>query len=376
MTAAGGVLAVDARQQQDRRRRGRRRTARCSAPRAAAASSRTIVGAEAAVDGLARLVDDGGRRGRPGAGRRRSSSTSRPAWPTPTCRSRRSSCERRSPARGWGAERRGRQRHLRAAARRASTSRAGVAVVCGAGINCVGHAAATAAPPASPRSASISGDWGGGWGLAEEALWCAARAEDGRGAPTALAARAARALRPGLDGRADRGAAPRGDCPAARAHELTPVLFAVAAAATRSPARSWTGRPRRSSRMATVALTPARTCSTSRRRGRPRRRRAGGPPPAADGRRHRPAGRPRPEGASPRWSPPRRSWARPCWAWTVGADRRLHAGCGHTSPGRAPGRVTDRRRARRLPRCIAAPVPSGRSRTGRRTGRDGTASGN
>jgi len=32
----------------------------------------------------------------------------------------------------------------------------------------------------------ISGDWGGASGLAEEVLWYAARAEDGRGEPTAL----------------------------------------------------------------------------------------------------------------------------------------------------------------------------------------------
>ncbi|MEU5797585.1 BadF/BadG/BcrA/BcrD ATPase family protein [Streptomyces sp. NPDC047813] len=62
----------------------------------------------------------------------------------------------------------------------------GVAVVCGAGINCVGMRpdGRTARFPAIGR---ISGDWGGGWGLAEEALWCAARAEDGRGEATALA---------------------------------------------------------------------------------------------------------------------------------------------------------------------------------------------
>ncbi|MGV9378688.1 N-acetylglucosamine kinase [Nonomuraea sp. NPDC003707] len=61
----------------------------------------------------------------------------------------------------------------------------GVAVVCGAGINAVGvsPAGAVARFPALGR---ISGDWGGGQGLAEEALWHAVRAEDGRGVPTAL----------------------------------------------------------------------------------------------------------------------------------------------------------------------------------------------
>ncbi|MDJ0340085.1 BadF/BadG/BcrA/BcrD ATPase family protein [Streptomyces sp. H10-C2] len=63
----------------------------------------------------------------------------------------------------------------------------GVAVVCGAGINCVGMLpdGRTARFPAIGK---ISGDWGGGSGLAEEALWYAARAEDGRGGPTELAA--------------------------------------------------------------------------------------------------------------------------------------------------------------------------------------------
>lgn len=62
----------------------------------------------------------------------------------------------------------------------------GVAVVCGAGINCVGMLpdGRTARFPAIGK---ISGDWGGGSGLAEEALFHAARAEDGRGGPTELA---------------------------------------------------------------------------------------------------------------------------------------------------------------------------------------------
>lgn len=55
-----------------------------------------------------------------------------------------------------------------------------------AGINCVGMRpdGRTARFPALGR---ISGDWGGGWALAEEAMWHAARAEDGRGPATALA---------------------------------------------------------------------------------------------------------------------------------------------------------------------------------------------
>ncbi|WP_030586868.1 N-acetylglucosamine kinase [Streptomyces anulatus] len=103
----------------------------------------------------------------------------------------------------------------------------GVAVVCGAGINCVGMTpdGRTARFPAIGR---ISGDWGGGSGLAEEALWFAARAEDGRGEPSELA----HAL-PGHFGLASMyaliEALHRGGIPLERRHELTPVLFATAA---------------------------------------------------------------------------------------------------------------------------------------------------
>ncbi|MFD7813770.1 N-acetylglucosamine kinase [Streptomyces sp. NPDC059785] len=103
----------------------------------------------------------------------------------------------------------------------------GVAVVCGAGINCVGMRpdGRVARFPAIGR---ISGDWGGGWGLAEEALWHAARAEDGRGGPTALA----RAL-PAHFGLGTMyeliEALHLGRIADARRHELTPVLFATAA---------------------------------------------------------------------------------------------------------------------------------------------------
>ncbi|MFJ5551434.1 N-acetylglucosamine kinase [Streptomyces sp. NPDC093225] len=103
----------------------------------------------------------------------------------------------------------------------------GVAVVCGAGINCVGMTpdGRTARFPALGQ---ISGDWGGGGGLADEALWFAARAEDGRGEPTALA----RALPehfglPSMPALIE--ALHLDGIPRTRRHELTPVLFAVAA---------------------------------------------------------------------------------------------------------------------------------------------------
>ncbi|MGW5420669.1 N-acetylglucosamine kinase [Streptomyces sp. NPDC003943] len=103
----------------------------------------------------------------------------------------------------------------------------GVAVVCGAGINCVGMTpdGRTARFPAIGK---ISGDWGGGGGLAEEALWFAARAEDGRGEPTALA----RALPehfglPTMYALIE--ALHLGRIPVERKHELTPVLFRTSA---------------------------------------------------------------------------------------------------------------------------------------------------
>ncbi|MEW1545679.1 N-acetylglucosamine kinase [Streptomyces tsukubensis] len=103
----------------------------------------------------------------------------------------------------------------------------GVAVVCGAGINCVGMLpdGRTARFPAIGK---ISGDWGGGLGLAEESLWNAARAEDGRGMHTALARTLPEHF--GLGSMAALiEALHRRTIPYARVHELTPVLFATSA---------------------------------------------------------------------------------------------------------------------------------------------------
>ena len=103
----------------------------------------------------------------------------------------------------------------------------GVAVVCGAGINCVGMRpdGRTARFPALGR---LSGDWGGGWGLAEEAIWHAARAEDGRGGPTALVRTLpAHFALPSMHALIE--AFHLEEIPGARRHELTPVLFATAA---------------------------------------------------------------------------------------------------------------------------------------------------
>ena len=70
---------------------------------------------------------------------------------------------------------------------RAGTDRHwGVGVVCGYGTNCAAvfpDGRITRFPALGP----ISGDWGGGGDIGEAALWYAIRAEDGRGAKTALA---------------------------------------------------------------------------------------------------------------------------------------------------------------------------------------------
>ncbi len=102
----------------------------------------------------------------------------------------------------------------------------GVAVVCGAGINCVGMRpdGRTARFPALGR---ISGDWGGGWALAEEAQWHAARAHDGLGAATSLAAALpAHYGLPGMPALIE--ALHLAQVAQVRRHELTPVLFAEA----------------------------------------------------------------------------------------------------------------------------------------------------
>jgi N-acetylglucosamine kinase-like BadF-type ATPase len=69
---------------------------------------------------------------------------------------------------------------------RAGTARGwGVAVTCGAGINCVG-VAPDGRHARFPSLGSISGDWGGGYDLGLAAVSAAARSEDGRGARTSL----------------------------------------------------------------------------------------------------------------------------------------------------------------------------------------------
>jgi len=61
----------------------------------------------------------------------------------------------------------------------------GVAVVCGAGINCVG-VARDGRQVRFPALGAITGDWGGGYDVGLAAVSAAARSEDGRGPRTSL----------------------------------------------------------------------------------------------------------------------------------------------------------------------------------------------
>lgn len=72
--------------------------------------------------------------------------------------------------------------------RTGSENRNAIAVICGTGINAVGlHE--SGARVRFHSLGPLSGDWGGGQGLGQEALWHAARAVDGRGPATALTER-------------------------------------------------------------------------------------------------------------------------------------------------------------------------------------------
>jgi N-acetylglucosamine kinase-like BadF-type ATPase len=103
-----------------------------------------------------------------------------------------------------------------------------IAVVCGAGTNCVGRSA-DGRVARFPALGAISGDWGGGHDLAEHALRYAARGEDGRGAPTALVAAVARHF--GLPSVESVSIALHvGELPMSAVHDLAPLVFEVAAA--------------------------------------------------------------------------------------------------------------------------------------------------
>jgi N-acetylglucosamine kinase-like BadF-type ATPase len=112
---------------------------------------------------------------------------------------------------------------------RAGTGRTwGVVVICGSGMNCLGR---------SPRGrearfvalGEVSGDWGGGSGIGQAGLAAAVRAWDGRGPATLL-----RQTVPAHFGVSNPGsltsALYRGRIPWSRHREISPLVFAAAAA--------------------------------------------------------------------------------------------------------------------------------------------------
>jgi N-acetylglucosamine kinase-like BadF-type ATPase len=129
----------------------------------------------------------------------------------------------------------------------------GIAVTVGAGINCVGvHPDGRTTRFLS--MGKISGDWGGGGDLGADALWLAARAEDGRGPDTALRTEVPRHF--GLATVRDVTlACYRDKLGRADIRGLAPVVFAVAGAGDPA-ARELVGR--QAGEVVTMALTAIR----------------------------------------------------------------------------------------------------------------------
>ena len=111
---------------------------------------------------------------------------------------------------------------------RAGTERGwGVAITCGAGINCVG-VAPDGRHVRFPALGPTTGDWGGGYDVGEAGLYAAARSEDGRGLVTRL-----ERLVPahfGLDSPLEVARRMHvGEIPQRRVVELAPVVLRAAA---------------------------------------------------------------------------------------------------------------------------------------------------
>jgi N-acetylglucosamine kinase-like BadF-type ATPase len=111
--------------------------------------------------------------------------------------------------------------------RAGTDARQGVAVVCGAGINCVG----VAPDGRQARFRALgwtTGDWGGGPDVGRHAVFAAARSEDGRGPKTVL--ETAVPAHFGLTTPSELAEAVHfGRIDDARAMELAPIVFAAAA---------------------------------------------------------------------------------------------------------------------------------------------------
>ena len=146
----------------------------------------------------------------------------------------------------------------------------GVAVACGAGINCV----AVAPDGATARylaHGTLTGDWGGGFGLGHAVMWHAMRGWDGRGPATALGA--AVAARFGLASVRDVAVAMhRGELGEADLITLSAVLFPVAASGD-MVARSLVSRQAAEVQLMAVAALGKLGLAPAGRHGGARRRR-------------------------------------------------------------------------------------------------------
>jgi len=111
---------------------------------------------------------------------------------------------------------------------RAGTERGwGVAITCGAGINCVG-VGPDGRHVRFPALGPITGDWGGGYDVGLAGISAAARSEDGRGPATALERLVPEHF--GLSAPSELARAiHRGTIAQRRATELAPVVLAAAA---------------------------------------------------------------------------------------------------------------------------------------------------
>jgi N-acetylglucosamine kinase-like BadF-type ATPase len=104
----------------------------------------------------------------------------------------------------------------------------GVAITCGAGINCVGIAP-DGRQVRFPSLGSVSGDWGGAGDVGQAAVWAAARSEDGRGPKTELERIVPAHF--GLSTPVDIARAMHsGEIPSRRLGELAPLVFEAAEA--------------------------------------------------------------------------------------------------------------------------------------------------
>jgi len=133
--------------------------------------------------------------------------------------------EAAASGRGWAD--RVRVRNDTFAVLRAGTEKGwGVAVTCGAGINCVG-VAPDGRTARFPALGELTGDWGGGRDVGFAALAAAARSEDGRGPKTSLERTVPAHF--GCDSPLELAERiHRGGVPASRVVELAPVVFAEA----------------------------------------------------------------------------------------------------------------------------------------------------